>query len=242
MRALQHFPEGNSKGGFMKCPRPYFVVLLLLVFTGFGLAQQTDKIKRPVKNPPQYPNIIDLENKEQNSQRQGTQERMGEGQQTDSASLGEAMAALANEVKTLIQEIRSLNVRQQAQLDILRITRMDLRIDHYERELRPVRERITQLETEEQNLLQLMTRDALLAQTANIGTLNREQAMQQVKLNHETRVRYVLAEKDRLRKTESDLLASLAVYQKLSKEAEQKIQAAEELLQQTDENRVERKQ
>jgi hypothetical protein len=227
----------------MKCPRPGFIVLLLMVFTSFGLAQQTDKIKRPVKNPPQYPNIIDLENKEQNSQ-QKTQERVGEreSQQTDSASLGEAMASLANEVKTLIQEIRSLNLRQQAQLDILRITRMDLRIDHYERELRPVRERITQLEIEEQNLLQLMTRDALLAQTANIGALNREQAMQQVKLNHETRLRYVLAEKDRLRKTESDLVASLAVYQKLSKEAEQKIQAAEELLQQTDENRVERKQ
>jgi hypothetical protein len=223
----------------MRGPQPYFLVLLLLVFTGFASAQQTDKIKRPVKNPPQYPNIIDLENKEPNPQQ--NREEQGSNEQ-QAGSLGQAMASLANEVKTLVQEIRSLNLRQQAQLDILRMTRLDMRIDHYERELRPVRERTAALEMEEQNLLQLMTRDALLAQTANIGTLNREQAMQQVKLNHETRLRYVVAEKDRLRKEESELVASLAVFQKLSQEGERKIQAAEELLQQTDENRTERKQ
>jgi hypothetical protein len=223
----------------MRGPQPYFIVLFLLVFTGFAIAQQTDKIKRPVKNPPQYPHIIDLESKEPNPQ-QSREDQGVNGQQA--GSLEQAMTSLANEVKTLVQELRSLNLRQQAQLDILRMTRMDMRIDHYERELRPVRERIGALEMEEQNLLQLMTRDALLAQTANIGTLNREQTMQQVKLNHETRLRYVVAEKDRLRKEESDLVAALGVFQKQSKDAERKIQAAEELLQQTDENRNERKQ
>jgi hypothetical protein len=223
----------------MRGPQPYFIGLFLLVFTGFAIAQQTDKIKRPVKNPPQYPHIIDLENKEPNPQQNAVEQGVS-GQQA--STLEQAMTSLANEVKTLVQELRSLNLRQQAQLDILRMTRVDMRIDHFERELRPVRERISALEMEEQNLLQLMTRDALLAQTANIGTLNREQTMQQVKLNHETRLRYVVAEKDKLKKEESELLATLGVFQKLSKEAERKIQAAEELLQQTDENRIERKQ
>jgi len=224
-------------GGDMSCSRPFFLTLFLLVFTGFALAQQTDKIKRPVKNPPQYPNIIDLENKDQNPH--GNIQEQGIGaQQTD--SLGQALTSLADEVKILVQELRSLNLRQQAQLDILRMTRVDMRIDHYERDLQPVRERIAALETDEQNLLQLMTRDALLAQTANIGTINREQTMQQFKLNHETRLRFVTAEKERLRKVESELVASLTVYQNLRQEAEKKIKAAEELLQQTDENRGER--
>jgi hypothetical protein len=223
----------------MKCPQYGLITLFLMVLTGFALAQQPDKIKRPVKNPPQYPNIIDLENREQTPQ-QKPQEQGAVGQETD--SLAQAMTSLANEVRTLVQEIRSLNLRQQAQLDILRMTRVDMRIDHYERELRPVRERIAALEVDEQNLLQLMTRDSLIAQTANVGTINREQTMQQVKLNHETRLRYVLAEKDRLRKIESDLVASLGIYQNLSKEAERKIQAAEELLRQSEEDKAERKQ
>jgi hypothetical protein len=222
----------------MKCAQHVLIALFLIVFTGLALAQQPDKIKRPVKNPPQYPNIIDLENKEQNSQ-QKTQEPGAVEQ--EAGSLTEAMTSLANEVKTLVQEIRYLNLRQQAQLDILRMTRVDMRIDHYERELRPVRERIAALEVDEQNLLQLMTRDSLIAQTANVGTVNREQTMQQFKLNHETRLRYVLVEKERLRKIESDLVASLGIYQNLSKETERKIQVAEELLRQSEEVRGERK-
>jgi hypothetical protein len=222
----------------MKCPQYGLIALFLIVFTGFALAQQPDKIKRPVKNPPQYPNIIDLENREQTPQHKA-QELGAVEQETD--SLAQAMASLADEVRTLVQEVRSLNLRQQAQLDILRMTRVDMRIDHYERELRPVRERIAALEIDEQNLLQLMTRESLSAQIANIGTLDREKTMQQVKLNHETRLRYVLGEKERLRKIESDLVASLGIYQNLSKEAERKIQAAEELLRQSEEDRAERK-
>jgi hypothetical protein len=222
----------------MKCPQHVLIALFLMVFTGLALAQQPDRIKRPVKNPPQYPNIIDLENKEQNPQ-QKTQEPGAVEQ--EAGSLTEAMTSLANEVKTLVQEIRYLNLRQQAQLDILRMTRVDMRIDHYERELRPVRERIAALEVDEQNLLQLMTRDSLIAQTANVGTINREQTMQQFKLNHETRLRYVMAERERLRKIESDLVASLGIYQNLSKETERKIQVAEELLRQSEADKGERK-
>lgn len=213
-----------------------------MVLTGSGLAQQPTKVKRPVKNPPQFPNIIDVENKGSQPNKQPDAQ-----EQIDSMpnTLVQAVTSLTNEVRTLVQELRSLNLRQQAQLDMLRMTRVDMRIDHFEREIRPVRERLTALETEEQTLYQLMTREGLLAQTANMGTLNRDQTMQQLKLNHEARLRYVQAEKERLRRIESDLLSSLGVYQKLGKETEQRIQAAEEMLRQnegsTETNKIERK-
>ena len=39
------------------------VFLSAIVMTSLAAAQQPAKVKRPVKNPPQFPNIIDLENK-----------------------------------------------------------------------------------------------------------------------------------------------------------------------------------
>jgi len=233
----------------MKYPKIFlFSLLIILSLQILATAQQPGKIKRPVKNPPQYPNIIDLENKDDPQATPPNQPANGPDQPGVAAqppdALAQALFSLTNEVRTLVQEIRSLNVRQQAQIDMLKMTRVDMRIDHYERELRPLRERITALEADEQNLYQLMTRESLLAQSANIGTVNREQTMQQIKLNHETRLRLVQAEKERLRKLESDLTSSLNVYQNLGNETEKKIQEAEEILRQNNGgqiNRAERK-
>ncbi|MCI0664414.1 MAG: hypothetical protein L0220_25425 [Acidobacteria bacterium] len=196
-------------------------------------AQQPARIKRPVKNPPQYPSIIDLDNKDtpekpQQNQTLNPQDQLSVANQGD--SLVQALSSLTGEVRTLVQEIRSLNLRQQAQLDMLRMTRTDMRIDHFERELRPVRERIAALETDEQGLYQLMTRESLFAQTANLPTLNRDQSMNQLKQNYEVRLRFVQAEKERHRKIESDLLASLKIYQNQGSETENRIQATEEML------------
>jgi hypothetical protein len=195
--------------------------------------QQPGKIKRPVKNPPQYPNIIDLDNKDttekpQQNQTSYPQDQIPAANQGD--NLVQALTSLTGEVRTLVQEIRSLNLRQQAQLDMLRMTRTDMRIDHFERELRPVRERITALEADEQNLYQLMTRESLFAQTANLPTVNRDKSMQQLKQNYEVRLRFIQAEKERYRKIESDLLASLKIYQSQGSETESRIQATEEML------------
>ena len=110
------------------------------------------------------------------------------------------------------------------------MTRVDMRIDHYERELRPVRERLAALEADEQLLQQAMTREGLLAQTANIPTLNREELMRQLRTQHEARYRAIQAEKERLQKLEADLTASLKIYQNISRETEQKIQEAEDAL------------
>jgi hypothetical protein len=204
-----------------------------VVMTGLAAAQQPAKTKRPVKNPPQYPNIIDLENKDaRQTDRQTDQQDNAPvadaGGQPD--SLAVAVQSLANELKALGQEIRSLNIRGQAQIEMLRLTRADMRIDSYERELRPVRERLATLDSDEQLLRQMMTREGLLAQTANTPTLNREESMKQIRMQLEARYRATQSEQERLRKIEADLTASLKIYQNVSRETEQKIQEAEEAL------------
>ena len=207
--------------------------LSAVVMTGSAVAQQPAKIKRPVKNPPQFPNIIDLENKDaKQTDRQADQQENAPiadaGGQTD--SLAVAVQSLANELRTLGQELRSLNIRGQAQIEMLRMTRADMRIDYYERELRPVRDRLASIESEERLLQQMMTREGLLARTASMPTLNREELMKQVRTQDEARYRALQFEEERLRKLEADLAASLKIYQNISRETEQKIQEAEDAL------------
>src|SRR5262245_9608699 len=154
--------------GYMKYRKLCFSIFLsTVVMTGLAAAQQPAKVKRPGKNPPQFPSIIDLENKDgRQTDRQTDQQdnapAADSGGQPD--SLAVAVQSLANELRALGQELRSLNIRGQAQIEMLRMTRVDMRIDYYERELRPVRERLATLESDEQVLRQMMTREAVLAQ------------------------------------------------------------------------------
>src|SRR5215831_2058904 len=209
------------------------IFLSAVVMTGLAAAQQPAKTKRPVKNPPQFPSIIDLENKDGRQTNRQTDQQdnapvADAGGQPD--SLAVAVQSLANELRALGQELRSLNIRGQAQIEMLRMTRTDMRIDYYERELRSARERLAPLESEEQLLQQMMTREGLLAQTANAPTFNREELMKQYRMRHEARYRAVQSEQERLRKLEADLTASLKIYQNISRETEQKIQEAEDAL------------
>jgi hypothetical protein len=209
------------------------IFLSAVVMTGLAAAQQPAKIKRPVKNPPQFPSIIDLENKDaRQTDRQTDQQDKAPaadaGGQPD--SLAVAVQSLANELRALGQELRSLNIRGQAQIEMLRMARADMRVDYYERELRPVRERLAALESDERLLRQAMTREGLLAQTASTPTLNREELMKQIRMQHEARYRVLQSEQERLRKLEADLTASLKIYQNISRETEQKIQEAEDAL------------
>jgi hypothetical protein len=211
----------------------FSIFLSAVVMTGLAAAQQPAKVKRPVKNPPQFPNIIDLENKDgRQTDRQTDQQNNAPvadaGGQPD--SLAVAVQSLANELRALGQELRSLNIRGQAQIEMLRMTRTDMKIDYYERELRPVRERLATLESDEQLLRQMMTREGLLAQTASTPTMNREELMKQIRMQHEARYRAVQSEQERLRKLEADMTASLKIYQNISRESEQKIQEAEDAL------------
>lgn len=210
-----------------------FALSLAIILLVPAAAQQPSKLKRPVKNPPQFPNIIDLENKDaqpanQQENQQSKSQDAAPAPQPD--TLAGAVQSLAAELRALGQELRSLNIREQTQIEMLRMTRVDMRIDHYERELRPVRDRIAALEADEQMLLQAMTREGLMAQTATAATFNREDLMKQLKLQHEARYRATQAEKERLRKLEADLTASLTIYQNISRETERRIQEAEDTL------------
>src|SRR5262245_2220728 len=203
------------------------------VMTGLAVAQQPTKIKRPVKSPPQFPSIIDLENKDaRQTDRQADQQDAAPGADAGGQpdSLAVAVQSLANELRALGQELRSLNIRGQAQIEMLRMTRADMRIDYYERELRPVRERLASIEAEERLLQQAMTREGLLARTASMPTLNREELMKQIRMQDEARYRALQFEEERLRKLEADLAASLKIYQNISRETEQKSQEAEDAL------------
>lgn len=214
-----------------------FAILVLCLSVTTTVAQQPAKVRKPVKNPPQYPNIIDLE---------GTQPQPTSSPQTQTPSQAPAAAAaapiqqpdalvqavmvLAGEVRTLVGEMRALNLRQQAQVEMTRLTRLDLRVDHYERELKTVKDRIAALEVEEQNLQQLSSRDGLLAQTATIGTLDRDGTMRQLKQQHEYRLRLVQDEKERLRRIEADLTKELNAVKAVGAESELRIKQTEELL------------
>jgi hypothetical protein len=219
-----------SQRGFMKYRRICSLLFLLLAINVLSVSAQQTKPKRPVKNPPQYPNIIDVENKDALPAKQPNPQTGEPAAPAPPDALTQAMTSLTVELRNLSQELKALNVRQQMSIDLLRQSRLDQRIDRYENDLRPVRERIAALEIEEQKLHQLMTRESLIAQTAQTSTVNREATMQQFKGQLAVRLQAVLDEKERLRKVETDQGASLDIYQKLNIEAEQKIQQAEEKL------------
>lgn len=215
--------------------RSFCLLFVMLIAAGSVLAQESSKPKRPVKNPPQYPNIIDLENKDQKP-KQSTEEKPADQQEStttiDPEALTKAFVIIAEELKSLSQEVKALNIRQQLEIELMRQSRVEQRVAMYENQLRPIRERITSLEAEEQNLQQLMTRDALLAQTANIPTINREATINQLRYQHESRLNAVRAEKERLLGLEASTSQSLEVYVKLSDEIDRKVQQAEEKLRQ----------
>ncbi len=217
--------------GFMQYNKSFFfAIFFCLSLTTTALAQQPTKVRKPVKNPPQYPNIIDLEGRQPQPTQPQTAPPESQPPATTlqtSDSLVRAVEVLAGEVRTLVGEMRALNLRQQAQVDLTRMTRLDLRIDHYERELKAVKDRIAALEIEEQQLTVLITRDGLLAQTANAATLDREATMRQLEQQQKYRLRLVQAERERLRQIEADLTKELNTIRTSSAEAEQRIKQAE---------------
>jgi len=215
----------------MKYRGMYFLLCLLLAINVLSVAaQQPSKPKRPVKTPPQYPNIIDLESKDTPPAPQPDQKTAAQPAPAPPDALTQAMTSLTTELKNLSLELKALNVRQQMSIDLLRQSRLEQRLDRYENELRPVRERIAALDVEEQRLQQLMTREALVAQTAQTATVNRDATIQQLKNELGARLQAVQDQRERLRKVETDQAASQEIYQKLNSEAEQRIQQAEEKL------------
>ena len=212
---------------------------LVLVVAGTAAAQQPPK-KRPMKNPPQYPHILGTEaqpaptaapEKAEPAPAAGLAPNLSAQQ---SELLIRAVQSLAGEVRSLVQEMRALNMRQQAQLDVLRITRADFHVEQYTRELKATRDRLAQLESDEQNLTYMAKPDSLLAQTQHVGTLDRDATMRQLKATHEARLRAVAAEKELLQKREAELVVVLDAYRNTNTDAERRIQQAEEMIRRLD--------
>lgn len=230
--------------------KKFICIFSILLTFGQSALSQTP-LKRPVKNPPQYPNIIDLEDRQRpespttSGEKKTADGKLADGKPADgedpqtlqTAALLKAVESLAGEMRALVQEIRAMNIRQQTQLDITRISGLGARIDTINGELRTIRDRLATLAVDEQNISQLMTRESLLSQSFNIGTLDRERTMEQLRAQHETRLRYVQADKERLQRTENDLAAQLQYYQSIQEEAEKRIQAAESLIRRLEESR-----
>jgi hypothetical protein len=197
-----------------------------------GLAAQTPRQQRPVKNPPQYPNIIDLDKKRTPETKAEPDTTATETVPGVASALVRSVETLANQLRTLVLEMRALNVRQQAQLDLLRLTRGDLRIDTYERELKTVTERLTEIQIQEQSLQAAMTPEGLAAQLQQFGTVNRDETMRQIKQNLEARVNMLQPEKERLQGREAELRLLLAGLHGSNDDTERRIQLIDDALRQ----------
>jgi hypothetical protein len=220
-------------GEMMKQFSMFLALTFFLAVSGPDLAAQTPRQQRPVKNPPQYPHIIDLEKKRAAEAARGEPETTATETVPGVASaLVRSVETLAIELRTLVLEMRALNVRQQAQLDLLRLTRGDLRIDTYERELKTVTERLSQILIEEQNLRAAMTPEGLAAQLQQFGTVNRDETMRQIKQNLEARVNLLQPEKERLQGREGELRLLLAGLHGANDDTERRIQLIDDALRQ----------
>ncbi len=209
------------------------LLFLVLLLCAGPTSAQTPRTQRPVKNPPQYPSIIDVDGKGASTRK--TEETKGATEQPAVQipdALVRAVESLATEVRTLVREMRALNVRQQAQLDLLRLTRGDLRIDSYDRELRSVTDRLAQVERDEQALRAAMTPEGLAEQVSRVGTLDRDGTMRAIKRDLESRLAPLLPEKERLKSRKAELEEVLVGFRESNERAEKRIELVEEALRQ----------
>jgi hypothetical protein len=211
------------------------LVLLLSCFA-FAFAQtqpppKPTKQQRPTKHPTQFDKIIDTEEATKPpANAEKTEPAAGKTELQVSDPLVQAVLSLTVEVKNLVNEVRSTNARQQVQTDILRLSRLDLRLDRYESELKTVRDRLALLEADYQNLQFLLTPEALESQVSRMPYANKGDAIRQVKDAHEIRLRNVSAERDLVKRREAELAAVVKGFREASDETEKRLVAIEEAL------------
>jgi len=211
-------------------------LFLFMLASVWGSAQSPPPAKKPVRNPPQYPHIIDLSGAAVPAQDQGNREPSKSTTKSDvppdpqMEGMLRALESLTAEMRSLVNEIRVMNLRQQTQIEMTRLAGLATRADGLSQDLRTIRERLATVRTDEQNLLQLMTRESLLSQSFNIGTLDREKTMEQIRLNHELRLRPVQAERDQLYRTEQEMLGQIESCKAQQEEVEKRLQQSEEQL------------
>lgn len=213
-----------------------FLLSLIFVLSGLAIAQsQPEKNKqRPTKYPTQFDKIIDTEDKKPNqapsTEQPDTTPAPPKPEIQVSEALVQAVQSLTIEVKNLVNEVRATNARQQVQTDILRLSRLDLRLDRYESELKTVRDRLALLEADYQNLQFLLTPEALEAQVSRMPYANKNDAIRQVKETQEARLRAVSAERDLAKRREAELSTVVNGFREASAETEKRLVAIEEAL------------
>lgn len=194
--------------------------------------QEPPRQQRPTRYPPQYPQIIGTDKPAEQPQEPAPAAVEMTSRQMD--LLVGAVQSLAGEVRQMTHEMRLLNVRQQAQIDLLRLTRYDMRIEIYERAHNATAEQLVQLDAQVEELQRMMTPESLALQAQQVGTLNREATMQQMKQDHEGRLRAIQTQREQLRQREAELKTQLETARAAYSDAEQRIQQAEETLRQMD--------
>jgi len=218
------------------------IVFVFSLMLAGGLSAQTPRKPRPTKNPQQLPSIIGLPEAQSGQPAAETGDAGKSDSKTEAAGVSlspqqaeqlvRAVEGLAGEVRGLVQEMRALNVRQQAQLDMLRLTRSDFRVDQYERELKTTRDRLAQLEGDEQQLKLMLKPESLEAQMRTVATLNKDETMRQIRANYEARLNGVLAEKELMQKREAEITGALNGYRAAIGDTEKKLDTVEEALRQ----------
>ncbi len=218
-----------------------FSLLLVSMLSCFALVNAQEntqppkpKPQRPTKHPTQFDKIIDTEGKQPNQppNTEKTEPAAASVKPEIQASdaLVQAVLSLTVEVKNLVNEVRSTNARQQVQTDILRLSRLDLRLDRYESELKTVRDRLGLLEADYQNLQSLLTPEGIEAQLSRMPYANKSDAVRQVKETFEARLRTVSAERDIVKRREAELSGIVQGFREASAETEKRVQTIEEAL------------
>ena len=216
-----------------------FLLSLVLMLNCFAfVVGQTQPPKtnkqRPVKHPTQFDKILGTEelpaNQPTNTDKTEAAPATAKTELQSSDALVQAVLNLTVEVKNLVNEVRSTNTRQQVQTDILRLSRLDLRLDRYESELKTVRDRLALLETDYQNLQALLTPEGIEAQVSRMPYANKSDAVRQVKETFEARLRAVSAERDIVKRREAELSGVVQGFREASTETEKRVQVIEEAL------------
>ena len=225
----------------MQYQKSFLLSLVMMVSCFAFVVAQTQPPKtnkqRPIKHPTQFDKIIGTEESPANqstttdkTEPSTANTTSGKTELQASDALVQAVLNLTVEVKNLVSEVRSTNARQQVQTDILRLSRLDLRLDRYESELKTVRDRLGLLEADYQNLQFLLTPEGIEAQVSRMPYANKSDAIRQVKEAQEARLRAVAAERELVKRREAELSGVVQGFRETSTETEKRVQAIEEAL------------
>jgi hypothetical protein len=204
-------------------------LFLLLALVLPAAAQQT-KTKKPLKYPPQYPQILGTDDPSTPAKPENEVKEQPAPQPAD--VLQQSVNSLSEEVRQLAVEIRILNLRQQAQLEMLRLSRSEGRTATLERELDSVTSRLAALDAEEAQVKDRLVPEHLEQQVQSVVTLSRNDTIEQLKQALESRLVQIAEERGRLQGREAELRNQLEIQQAASQEAEKQVEQAEATIRQ----------